>query len=85
MLLDLDWRHTGYLAAALREAGIQTLLVSTGWPDRIGLGGYCRQVRSPQYTSAFEQMKRVSPRTPFAQAFVRGARQLMGGLSHRES
>ncbi len=196
MLLDLDWRHTGYLAAALREAGIQTLLVSTGWPDRIGLGGYCRQVRSPQYTSpeylpfvrdqidlfhpervialcepllelfwtldpppvplypptepwqreimldrrrlydcaaaagipippsrpladasdldrairqfgfplvirgtggfaggqvriveapaqalaAFEQMKRVSPQTPFAQAFVWGARQLMGGL-----
>lgn len=51
MLVDLNWRHTGYLAAALHEAGFETLLVSTGLPDRIGLGHYCAQVRSPYHPS----------------------------------
>lgn len=67
MVLDLSWRHTGYVAAALHAAGIETLLVSTGWPDRIGLGRYCRQVQSPAYTSAAyvpfvrEQISRFKP------------------------
>ena len=52
MVLDLSWRRTDYVAAALHAAGIETLLVSTGWPDRIGLGRYCRQVHSPSYASA---------------------------------
>ncbi len=51
MLIDLNWRHTGYLAAALHEAGFATLLVSTGQPDRIGLGQYCRQINSPYRAS----------------------------------
>ncbi len=51
MLVDLNWRHTGYLAAALYQAGTAILLVTTGWPDRIGLGRYCEQVHSPDHTA----------------------------------
>lgn len=51
MLLDLGWPQTGYLIAALHAAGIQTTLLSTGLPDRRGLGRYCEQVRSPPATS----------------------------------
>ena len=67
MLIDLNWRQTGYLAAAMHDAGIETLIVSTGRPDRIGLGHYCAQVKSPHYTSpqyvpyVREQINRFRP------------------------
>ena len=51
MLLGLDWPQTGYLIAALHAAGIQTTLLSTGRPDRLGLGHYCDQVQTPNETS----------------------------------
>lgn len=51
MLLDLGWPQTGHLVAALHRAGIQTTLLSTGTPDRIGLGRYCQQVQSPMASS----------------------------------
>lgn len=51
MLLGLDWPQTGYLVAALHAAGIHTTLLSTGLPDRLGLGHYCEQIRSPSAVS----------------------------------
>lgn len=51
MLLGLDWPQTGYLVAALHAAGIQTTLLSTGRPDRLGLGRYCEQVQTPNERS----------------------------------
>lgn len=67
MLLGLGWPQTGYLLAALHRTGIQATLLSTGFPDRIGLGRYCRQVQSPLATSPeyarflHEQVARTRP------------------------
>jgi predicted ATP-grasp superfamily ATP-dependent carboligase len=47
MLLDLDWKQTPYLAAALASSGIATALVTTLRPDHLGLGHYCTQIQSP--------------------------------------
>lgn len=51
MLLGLDWPQTGYLVAALHAAGMQTILLSTGRADRLGLGRYCEQVQTPDERS----------------------------------
>ncbi len=67
MLLGLDWPQTGYLVAALHAQGLQTTLLSTGRPDRLGLGRYCDQIHSPSETSAAyvpflrEQVARARP------------------------
>lgn len=67
MLLGLDWPQTGYVVAALHDAGLHTTLVSPAAVDRLGLGRYCEQVRSPAHTSAeylpflHEQIERVRP------------------------
>ena len=47
MLLDLNWKQTPYLAAALAGSGIATTLVTTLRPDHLGLGHYCSQIMSP--------------------------------------
>lgn len=47
MLLDLNWKQTVYVVAALRESGIATTLITTMRPDHIGLGHYCTQIESP--------------------------------------
>ena len=47
MLLDLNWKQTPYLAAALAGSGMATTLVTTLRPDRLGLGHYCTQIESP--------------------------------------
>jgi hypothetical protein len=47
MLLDLNWKQTPYLAAALAGSGIATTLVTTLFPDHLGLGHYCTQIQSP--------------------------------------
>lgn len=47
MLLDLNWKQTPYLAAALAGSGIATTLVTTLRPDHLGLGHYCTQIQSP--------------------------------------
>ncbi|MGH8299523.1 MAG: hypothetical protein ACRES6_09610 [Steroidobacteraceae bacterium] len=51
MLLGLDWRQNGHLAAGLHEAGIETFLLTTGLADHFGLGRYCEHVRTPKYPS----------------------------------
>ena len=67
MLLGLDWRQIAYVAAGLQEAGIETLLLTTGRPDHFGLGHYCRQIQSPKYPSPDyvpvlrEQVARLRP------------------------
>lgn len=52
MLLDLNWKQTPYLVAALADSGIATTLVSTMRPDRIGLRRFCEQLESPNPRSA---------------------------------
>lgn len=47
MLLDLNWKQTPYLVAALADSGIATTLVTTLRPDHIGLSHYCTQIHSP--------------------------------------
>lgn len=47
MLLDLNWKQTSYVAAALADSGIATTLITTLRPDPIGLGHYCTQIQSP--------------------------------------
>jgi predicted ATP-grasp superfamily ATP-dependent carboligase len=47
MLLDLNWKQTPHLAAALAASGIATTLVTTLRPDHLGLGHYCAQIQSP--------------------------------------
>ena len=47
MLLDLDWKQTPYLIAALANSGFATTLLSTVAPDHIGLSHYCTQIQSP--------------------------------------
>jgi hypothetical protein len=47
MLLDLNWKQTPYLVAALAGSGITTTLVTTLRPDHLGLGHYCTQIQSP--------------------------------------
>jgi predicted ATP-grasp superfamily ATP-dependent carboligase len=47
MLLDLDWKQTPHVAAALARSGIATTLVTTLRPDYLGLGHYCTQIHSP--------------------------------------
>jgi predicted ATP-grasp superfamily ATP-dependent carboligase len=47
MLLDLNWKQTPYLAAALGSSGIATTLITTLRPDQLGLGHYCTQIQSP--------------------------------------
>lgn len=47
MLLDLSWKQTGYVAAALSASGIETTLLTTAFPDPTGLGHFCTQVRTP--------------------------------------
>jgi hypothetical protein len=47
MLLDLNWKQTPYLAAALASSGIATTLVTTLRPDHLGLGHYCTQIQGP--------------------------------------
>jgi hypothetical protein len=51
MLLDLNWKQTGYLVAALSDSGIATTLVTTVRPDHIGLSHYCTQIQSPHPNS----------------------------------
>lgn len=60
MLLDLNWKQTPYLAAALHRSGIATLLATTLRPDHLGLGHYCAQIgspspQSPEYVSFLRQ------------------------------
>jgi predicted ATP-grasp superfamily ATP-dependent carboligase len=52
MLLDLNWKQTPYIAAALSASGIATTLVTTLRPDQIGLSHYCTQIQSPLPHSA---------------------------------
>lgn len=47
MLLDLNWKQTSYVAAALADSGIATTLITTLRPDNIGLSRYCAQIQSP--------------------------------------
>jgi len=47
MLLDLNWKQTPYVAAALAASGIATTLITTLRPDHLGLGHYCTQIQSP--------------------------------------
>lgn len=47
MLLDLNWKQTPYLVAALGDSGIATTLLTTQRPDNIGLSHYCTQIESP--------------------------------------
>ena len=47
MLLDLNWKQTPYLVAALADSGIATTLVTTLRPDHIGLSHFCTQIQSP--------------------------------------
>jgi predicted ATP-grasp superfamily ATP-dependent carboligase len=47
MLLDLNWKQTPYVAAALGASGIATALVTTLRPDHLGLGHYCTQIEGP--------------------------------------
>jgi hypothetical protein len=47
MLLDLNWKQTPYLVAALAGSGIATTLVTMLRPDHLGLGHYCTQIQSP--------------------------------------
>jgi hypothetical protein len=67
MLLGLDWRQNGHLAAGLHEAGIETFLLTTGLPEHLGLGRYCEHIRTPKYPSPEylpflrEQVARVRP------------------------
>ena len=67
MLLDLNWKQTGYVAAALADSGIATTLLTTLRPDNLGLGHYCSQIqtplpRSPDYVPFLrEQIARVRP------------------------
>jgi hypothetical protein len=51
MLLDLNWKQTPYVAAALGRSGIATTLITTLRPDHLGLGHYCTQIQSPPPTS----------------------------------
>ncbi len=59
MLLDLNWKQTPYLAAALAGSGIATAFVTTLRPDHLGLGHYCTQIQCP------------SPRSPGYVSFLR--------------
>ncbi|HEY6517610.1 MAG TPA: ATP-grasp domain-containing protein [Steroidobacteraceae bacterium] len=52
MLLDLNWKQTGYLVAALSNSGIATTLITTVRPDSIALSHYCTQIESPHPRSA---------------------------------
>jgi biotin carboxylase len=52
MLLDLNWKQTGYLVAALSNCGIATTLITTVRPDGIALSHYCTQIESPHPRSA---------------------------------
>jgi predicted ATP-grasp superfamily ATP-dependent carboligase len=67
MLLDLNWKQTPYLVAALARSGIATTLVTTLRPDELGLGHYCTQIESPSphspgYVSFLrQQIARVRP------------------------
>lgn len=67
MLLGLDWRQNGHLAAGLHDAGIETFLLTTGLPDHFGLGRYCEHIRTPKYPSPEyvpflrEQIARLRP------------------------
>jgi len=47
MLLDLNWKQTPYLVAALSGSGIATTLITTLRPDHLGLSHYCTQFQSP--------------------------------------
>jgi len=47
MLLDLNWKQTPYLVAALADSGIATTLITTLRPDHLGLSHYCTQIQSP--------------------------------------
>jgi hypothetical protein len=52
MLLDLNWKQTGYLVAALARSGIATTLITTVRPDNFALSHYCTQIESPHPRSA---------------------------------
>lgn len=52
MLLDLNWKQTPYLVAALCDSGIGTTLVTTLRPDNLGLSHFCTQIQSPEPHSA---------------------------------
>ena len=47
MLLDLNWKQTSHVVAALCDSGIATTLITTVRPDNIALGRYCTQIESP--------------------------------------
>ena len=60
MLLDLNWKQTSYVAAALADSGVAITLLTTLRPDNIGLSHYCTQIqtphpRSPGYVSFLRQ------------------------------
>lgn len=59
MLLDLNWKQTSYVAAALADSGMAITLVTTLRPDDIGLSHYCTQIQSPH------------PRSPGYLSFLR--------------